>query len=129
MEVLPRELHALDASVTPFYGVRECVRSSHPERVHRIIEPLTIEGSEPGSAVRLCGGEVAFVGRGAITLGEPLSLGEQPLKDLDIGGLEALRQMLAGGMQIHQSGLLERSRKQEANSPAEQHTKEGDVPE
>ena len=99
MKVLARELDALDASVLSFHRVAEDVASCNPEGVRRVLEPLPVEGPEPGSAEAFRCGQVTVVAPSAVSLGEALPLGEQPLQDLDVGGFEAVRQVLAGGVQ------------------------------
>ena len=100
MKVLARELDALDASVLSFHRVAEDVASCNPEGVRRVLEPLPVEGPEPGSPEAFRCGQVTVVAPSAVSLGEALPLGEQPLQDLDVGGFEAVRQVLAGGVQV-----------------------------
>jgi hypothetical protein len=48
MKILARELDALDSSVLSFHRVAEDVAPCDPEGVRRVLEPLPIEGPEPG---------------------------------------------------------------------------------
>ena len=100
MKVLTRQLDALDASVFSFHRVAEDGAPCNPEGVRRVLEPLPVEGLEPGSPEAFRCGQVAVVAPSAVSLGEALPLGEQPLQDLDVGGFEAVRQVLAGSVQV-----------------------------
>ena len=119
MKVLARQFDALDPSVLAFDGVGEDVAPCHPEGVRRVVEPLPVEGPEPGSAEGSRCGQVTVVGRRRRSLGEALPLGEQPLQDLDVGRVRGGRQVLAGGVQVGRAGLPERSWNQETDRPAE----------
>ena len=94
---------------------REHVASRHPERVRRILEPLPVEGSEPGRAEVLRGLQVLLVRGSGVRLGEPFPFGK-PLQDLNVRGLETRRKVLPGGVLVDQSGLPEGTRKQQPNT-------------
>ena len=49
MKVLTRELDALNAAVIAIERVRERGRTSHPQGVGGVFEPLAVQGSEPGA--------------------------------------------------------------------------------
>ena len=82
MQVLSRELDALNASVFAVDGVGHDRGTGHPERVPGIVQPLSVEGSNLGVRKALRGVEVAVIRRRGARFGEPLPFGEQPLQRL-----------------------------------------------
>jgi hypothetical protein len=107
MQVLARELNALDAAMIAFEGVGKRVRAGHPERVRRVLQPLSVEGSEFGGVEVLRGAQVSLVRGSGSGFGEPLPFGEKPLQDLDVRRLQTCRKVLPSSVLVHQSGLPE----------------------
>ncbi len=63
MEVLSREVDALNPSVLAVDGVRHDRRAGHPQRVPGIVQPLLVERSIPRRAEGAGGVEMAGVSR------------------------------------------------------------------
>ena len=82
MQVLSRELDALNPSEFAVDGVGHDRGTGHPERVPGIVQPLLVERSIPRRAEGAGGVEVAGLSRRGARFGEPLPFGEQPLQRL-----------------------------------------------
>ena len=72
MQVLPRQLDALDPAVLAVDRLSQDRRPGHPQRVPGIVKPLSVEGSKAREAVGAGGLEVAGVRRRGARIGEPL---------------------------------------------------------
>jgi hypothetical protein len=76
MEVLPRELDALNPSEFAFDGVGHDSGTGHPECVPGIVQPLLIKSPIPRCPEGARGVQVASISRPGAWFGEPLPLGE-----------------------------------------------------
>ena len=128
MQVLSRELDALNPSKFAVDGVGHDRGTGHPERVPGIVQPLLVESSIPRRAEGAGGVEVASISRRGTRFGEPLPFGEQPLQRLNNRRVQWRRELLPGGVQVGQSRLDELTRKKQPYCPSEQDTEQRHVP-
>jgi hypothetical protein len=82
MEVLSRELDALNPPEFAVDGIGHDRGTGHPERVPGIVQLLLVESSIPRRAEGAGGVEVASISRRGARFGEPLPFGKQPLQRL-----------------------------------------------
>ena len=128
MEVLTRELDTLNAAMIAIERVGKRGRTSHPQGVRGVFEPLAIQGSEPRRAEVLGRPQIALVRRRGTRFGQALPLREKPLENLNVRGLQTLAQVLARGVQVDQPRLPKESWKEQPNRPSEEQTEERHMP-
>src|SRR6516162_6924516 len=102
MEVLTRELDALNAAMIAIERVGKGGRTSHPQGVRGVFEPLAVQGSEAGRAEALGRPQVALVSRRGTRFGQAFPLREKPLQNLNVRGLQTLAQVLVCGVLVDQ---------------------------